>query len=159
MVERVKIEGLKELQTALQELPKATARNVMRRILKARGKPIAEAARKHVPVDQGDLKDSIAVSTTLSKRQKRMHRKPDKDDVEVYVGPGPHPQAHWLEFGTDERTHASGKSVGDVPKKPFMRPAWDSQRRGLLVGIKTDLWAEIKKAADRLARKAAKAKS
>lgn len=157
MVERIRIEGLQEVQKALRELPKATAKNIIRRILKKRGEPIAEAARKHVPIDEGDLKNSIAVSTKLSKRQKRMHRKPDPNDVEVYVGPGPHPQAHWLEFGTDERTHASGKSVGDVPKKPFMRPAWDSQRRGVLVGIRQDLWTEIKNAADRLARKAARA--
>lgn len=153
----MKIEGLKEVQKALRELPNATAKNIMRRILTKRAEPIAQAARDRVPVGFGNLKNSIAVSTKLSRRQKSKHRKPHKDDVEVYVGPGTHPQAHWMEFGTGERRQRkSGKSIGDVPKQPFMRPAWDATRAGILPGIRTDMWAEIKKAADRLARKAAR---
>ena len=60
---------------------------------------------------------------------------------------GPLPQAHLQEFGTK-----------DQPPQPFMRPAWDAEKRGVLEGIKDDLWAEIKKAAARLAKKALKAK-
>jgi HK97 gp10 family phage protein len=93
------------------------------------------------------LKDSIGVSTRLSKNQKREHRKPDRNDIEVYAGAGPHPQAHLQEFGTK---HA--------PAQPFMRPAWDAEKREVLEGIKDDLWAEIKKAVVRLARRAAKGK-
>lgn len=146
MVERVKIEGLKEVQAALRALPDATAKNVMRRILKKRGEPIAEAARSNVPVDQGDLKNSIAVSTKLSRRQKAKHRKGGPDDIEVFIGPGTHPQAHMQEFGTFKE-----------PAQPFMRPAWDAEKTGVLEGIKDDLWTEINKAAQRLARKAARA--
>lgn len=143
MAERVKIEGLKEVQKALRELPKSTAKNVMRRILRARAQPIADAAKDRVPVAQGDLKNSIAVSTKLSRRQKAKHRKANPHDVEVFVGPGTHPQAHMQEFGTSQ-----------FPAQPFMRPAWDSERKNVLTGIAGDLWKEIGKAAQRLARKA-----
>lgn len=142
---KVKIEGLKEVQTALRELPNATAKSIVRRILKKRGEPIAEAARAKVPIDQGDLKNSITVSTKLSKSQRKKHRKPDKNDIEVYIGPGPLPAAHLQEFGTRKQS-----------AQPFMRPAWDSERGNVLNGIREDLWAEIRKAAERLAKKAAK---
>lgn len=145
MIERVTIEGLDELQTALRKLPDATAKNVVRRILRARAQPIADRAEQLAPEDQGDLKDSIAVSTRLSKRQKRMHRKVDPHDIEVYVGPGPLPQAHLQEFGT--QNHQA---------KPFMRPAWDAEKNKVLHNLRVDLWNEIQKAAARLARKASK---
>lgn len=89
---KFKIDGLKEIQVALRQLPDATAKNVMRRILRKRAKPIADRAKSLAPVDDGELKDSIAVSTKLNKRQRSRHRKPDKDDVEVFVGAGPLPQ-------------------------------------------------------------------
>lgn len=141
----MKVEGLKEVKTALRQLPDATAKNVIRRVLRKAGQPIADRARELAPVDEGDLKDSIAVSTKLSKSQRRKHRKGGKDDVEVFVGAGPHPQAHLQEFGTSE-----------FPAQPFMRPAWDQHKRAALDGIKDGMWAEIRKAAERLARKAAK---
>lgn len=146
MVMKVKVEGLEGIEQALKELPRATGKNVVRRVLRKRGKPIADKARALVPVDEGDLKDSIAVSTKLTKSQRRKHKKFDKDDVEVFVGAGPHPQAHLQEFGSS--VHG---------RQAFMRPAWDVGKKAVLEGIGADLWAEINKAAKRLARKAAKA--
>lgn len=142
----VKVEGLKEVQTALRRLPDATAKNVIRRVLRKAGKPIADRARELAPVDDGDLRDSIGVSTKLSKRQRKLHRKGGRDDIEVFVGAGPYPQAHLQEFGTV-----------DHPAQPFLRPAWDQHKRAVLDGIKADMWAEIRKSADRLAKKAARA--
>jgi hypothetical protein len=57
----VKVEGLREIKDALDELPKATAKNIMLRVLQARAEPIADAVRQLVPVDQGALKRSIRV--------------------------------------------------------------------------------------------------
>jgi HK97 gp10 family phage protein len=145
MTTKVKIEGLKEAHKALRKLPDATAKNVMRRVLKTHGAAIAKRAQELAPENSGDLRESIVVSTKLTKRQRKQHRKAAKDDVEVYIGAGEVPQAHLQEFGT--KNH---------PPQPFMRPAWDGAKRMILVGIRKDLWAEIKKAAARLARKALK---
>jgi hypothetical protein len=47
------VEGLKELQHALQELPKATGKNVLQRTLMKAAKPIEAAAQARVPVATG----------------------------------------------------------------------------------------------------------
>jgi HK97 gp10 family phage protein len=149
---KVKIEGLKEVKAALRELPDATAKRIMRRVLIDAGQMIAETARQLAPVAGGDLRDSIAVGTTLSKSQRKKHRKGGKDDVEVFVGPAvpdggnsPVPQAILQEFGTSHH-----------PAQPFLRPAWDQHKRAVLDGIKDAMWTKIRKAAERLAKKAAK---
>lgn len=153
MAQKVRIRGLRELERALAELPKATGKNVLRRVLKARAEPIADAARGMAPDDPAtgglDLKAGIGVSTVLSKRQRGQHRKMfrnDKAAVEMFVGAGPDPAAHNQEFG----------NVNHGPQ-PFMRPAWDAGKMAVLDGIKDDLWTEVDKAAARLARKQAKA--
>jgi HK97 gp10 family phage protein len=145
---KVRIEGLSQLKAALRALPDATAKNVVRRVLRKRGEPVAERARQLVPVDKGELKASIAVSTKLTRRQRARHQKFGPDDIEVFIGAGPHPQAHMQEFGT----------VKD-PRQPYLRPAWDAERMGVLEGIKEDLWAEIEKAAARRVRRAARRSS
>ena len=142
----MKVEGLSEVKAALRQLPDATAKTVMRRVLRKRAEPVAEAARQLVPIDSGALKNSIVVSTKLTRRQKGRHRKVDRDDVEVFVGPGADPAAHLQEFGSSQH-----------PAQPFMRPAWDRTKDDLLAGVGADMWAEIEKAAARLAKKAAKA--
>ena len=154
VVATFKVEGLSELKNALLELPKATGKNVMRRVLKQRAQPIADSASSAAPANkQGEddniiLRDSISVSTKLSKRQRR-DAKDTKSYTEVYVGPSAKAfYAFMQEFGTSK-----------FKPQPFMRPAWDSNKLTVLAGIKDDLWAEIKKASERLARKAAKAKA
>ena len=146
MVIRVHVAGLAEVETALRQLPDTTAKNVLRRVGRKRLAPVAERAREMVPVGQGELRDSIAVSTRLTRRQRGKHTKDGVDDVEVFAGAGPHPQAHLQEFGTEHHG----------PQR-FMRPAWDAEKDGVLAEIRQDLWTEIERAAARLARKAARA--
>lgn len=135
----IKIDGLRDIDAALGKLGKTTGRNVLRRVGIARLEPMAEDMRAKAPVDAGDLKDSIAVSTKNPRRNRKQSM------VEVHAGPGRHPQGHLREFGGDRH-----------PPQPFVRPAWDSGKDKLLDGIKDDLWAEIGKAAARQAKKAAK---
>jgi HK97 gp10 family phage protein len=128
----VKIEGLRELQRALQSLPEATARDVMTAVLMAHGRPIAEAAASLAPSDSGELASSIHVSTRLSPRQASMHKSADPNDVEVFVGPRALPYAHIVEFGSSQ-----------MDARPYMRPAWDGGKAAVLDGIRADLWREI----------------
>jgi HK97 gp10 family phage protein len=137
----VKVEGLKELVDAFRELPKATGKNVIKRILTKRAQPIERQAAAGAPKRTGKLKRSITISTKLSRRQKSTVRQ-DKSYVEIYIGPGQQPQAIMQEFGTFK----------DKPQ-PFMRPAWDQNKGVLLNDLKKDLWAEIERAAARLAKK------
>ena len=64
----VSTSGFRDLEKALAELPKATARNVLKRTLVKAGEPIAEKARDLVPVDKGRLRDSIVVSARIKNK-------------------------------------------------------------------------------------------
>lgn len=141
--ERFKIEGLRELEQALAELPKATGKNVLKRTLLKAGAPIASMAASLAPHLKGKLRQSFGTGTKLSRRQRSQHKQ--ESSVEVFAGAGPLVQAITQEFGT--RNH---------PPQPFMRPAWDANKRPALESIKDDLRDEIEKARARLARKAAR---
>ncbi|RZJ01839.1 MAG: HK97 gp10 family phage protein [Brevundimonas sp.] len=139
----IKIEGLRELDAALGQLPKATGKNVLRRVAKARLQPIAEEMRRLAPDDPktggNDLKTSITVTTKNPKGNKR------ESLIEAHAGPGQLPQAHMQEFGTQHHG-----------PQPYARPAWDGGKDDLLAGVGEDLGNEIAKAAIRLARKTAR---
>src|SRR3546814_11688189 len=93
-------------------------------------------ARAIAPVDEGNLRESIDVSTRLARSQ--AGDKGALAPVEMYVGPGQHPQAITQEFGTFEEA-----------AQPFMRPAWDAQRVHALDIIGTALGIELDKEAKR----------
>lgn len=134
------IEGLSDLEAALKELPRATARNVLLRTLKAQAQPIADAGEALAPRRSGKLSESYQVSTKLSKSQKRTKK---QSDVEVYVGPTSHPKSVQTEFGNAHQA-----------AHPHLRPAWDGNYRQVLAGITETLRGEVEKARARLARKA-----
>lgn len=136
-----KIEGISETVEALQELPKATGKNVQKRALLKAGQVIANDAAANARRLSGALQRSYGVSDKLSRRQKSQHKK--GSSVEVFAGPGALVQAITEEFGT---AHSAAN--------PTMRPAWDKNKRSALKNIGKDLWEEIDKARARLARKA-----
>lgn len=138
-----KLEGLKELDRALSELPKATARNVLLRTLKEQGQPIADAGEANAPRLSGKLADSYTVGTKLSRRQKKQNKK--ESMIEVYIGPTPHPKSVQTEFGNAHQA-----------AHPHLRPAWDGNVMKVLDGIKKSLADQIEKSRARLARKAAR---
>lgn len=138
-----KIEGLKDLQDALAEFPKATGKAVLRRALLKAGQPIKDAAAARAPRLRGKLQMSVGAGTKLSRRQKRMHQ--PESSVEVFVGAGALVQAITQEFGTVNH-----------PPQAFMRPAWDGNRHQAMSSIKDELSDEIMKTAKRRAQKAAR---
>lgn len=150
----VKVEGLREINDALGQLPKATGRNVMRRVAVKRLEPMAEDARSRAPDNPAtggnDLRESIAVSTQLAGYAKRLNRR-SKAEIEAHMGPAGRggkkapPQGSQQEFGNVNH-----------PPQPFMRPAWDAGKHDLLNGITDDFWDEINKAAARQAKKTAR---
>jgi len=144
---RVEMTGFKELENALLELPKAVAKNVLRRALMKAGRPVVEGAQANAPVRTGQLQKDIDIRARLVRRQRRGRAK--AGDVEMFIGPA-FPGAahgHLLEFGTSK-----------MAARPFLRPAWDAAKDGVLKAIGSELWTAIDKAAKRLARKAAKLK-
>lgn len=146
-----KFEGFKELSAAFDQLSKATGKAVMRRAVKKAAEPFRLTAIDLAPVDQGDLRNSIIVSTRLSRSQQREARREQKSYVEVHFGPssdgstGVLNYATQVEFGTQ---HAG--------PQPYMRPAWDQNFDKALPIMAEELKVEIGKAAQRAARKSAR---
>lgn len=142
---RVRVEGLKALNSSLMELKSSTARGVVRRTLLKAMEPMAEEARRNAPDDPAtpnpDLESSIAVSTKANRARTL------RTEVNVYMGPTKegYPQAIMQEFGTVHH-----------PPQPYMRPAWDGGKDQLLEDVSTGLGEEIAKTAARLAKRARK---
>lgn len=169
MTMTVSVAGLAELDRALGELPKATARNVLLRTLKQAAQPILEDAKRLAPVRTGTLRDSILASSRVKNKagnaeyaaamrsglgkdaaraallSARRANKGKGSFAELYVGPargrGVIRYAHIVEFGSN-----------DTAPQPYMRPAWDGNKDKALDTIKAELGNEIIKAARRVAR-------
>ncbi|TDK51140.1 HK97-gp10 family putative phage morphogenesis protein [Antarcticimicrobium luteum] len=157
MAVRMKIEGAGDIERALAELARGTSKGAMRRAMKKTLQPVAEMADAASPF-------TVKVTSKLSARQARGARGDrGRSKVTLYVGPvqpdgSDAPHAHLYEFGTVERIQTkTGKSVGVMPARPFLRPAWDANAAGMLEVLKREVWAEIEKATERARRKAAKA--
>jgi HK97 gp10 family phage protein len=159
----ITVEGLRELKAALDELPKATARNVQQRVLLRRAQPIVAAAKAKVPVRTGALRNAIRATTTRPRGSKPASgrafaaagggaagraaaKAAGASAVEVFIGPvGRLPQAGQQEWGN--KNH---------PPHAYLRPAWDEGKEAVAAGIKADMWIEIQKAAARRAKRQAK---
>jgi HK97 gp10 family phage protein len=164
----MRVDGLRDLEAALAELGNpGTRRAVGRRVLRRAAQPLVDTARALAPRDTGALVGSIVASTRIAggdaARQAfgrvlqaggsraeagqamRDIRRASASLVELYVGPGRHPQAITQEFGTSFH-----------PPQPFMRPAWDQTQRPMIEDIKRELWADIQRTAARVARRAAR---
>lgn len=158
---KVKLEGFRELDRALARLPKATGKNVLRRIARGALEPMAAAAQSHAPRGPtGNLHVGIAVSQKRTKRSKTQAvamrksgkwRSDPSTGIEMAMGPtsrmGVLGYASFVEFGTV-----------DTAPQPYMRPAWDGGAMNALEYIKANLKGAIDKAAARLAKKRLKAK-
>lgn len=140
---KVKVEGLRQLGEALEQFKPSTSKNIMRRAGRAGLAPFDEAWRENAPEMTGKLAESGSVGSKLSRSQRRQRER--ETTVEVFAGPGPHPKAVQQEFGNSLH-----------PAQPFVRPAWDATKHEALEIVKSELGAEIDKAAQRAARKAAR---
>lgn len=140
----VKIEGLRELEKSLANLPKATGKATLRKVLKEAGEPLAQSMRALAPKDEFHLAESIDVGTRLTRRQRSLHKAEGggQDFSEAFVGVN-NPAGVQQEFGNENH-----------PAQPFARPAWDGEKRNVLFIITHRLWTAIEEAAARLAKRA-----
>jgi len=142
------IEGLADLDAKLGELGLSAGKGVLRRVGRAALQLFDQAWRAQAPELTGRLKKSGGVGSKLSKRVRKANVR--ENTVEIFAGPGPHPEAVQQEFGNSHNA-----------AQPFARPAWDQTQDAALNIVKTELGGEIMKTAARKAvrdaRKAARA--
>ena len=144
----LKLTGFKEMDLVLRQLPKATAKRVADRAIKQALAPVAAAANGMLPKGM----PPVIVEKRLNKNQAKQFRGTEGETVRVMFVGSPSPRAHLEEFGTGPRFHKSGKFVGIMRARPFMRPAWDATKQQVLDRLKLDLAREIEKAVGRRAK-------
>lgn len=139
------LEGFAELDRALGKLPKATAKNVLRRTLKKAAQPVDDRASAAAPINTGKLQVSVITGTRLTRSQRRgALLKTSNYYAEIHVGTSLG-RGMFQEFGTFK----------DAPQ-PWFRPAWEDTKDEALRIISVELGTEIEKAAKRYAKKLAK---
>ncbi len=134
----VKVKGLADLNKFLQQLPAKVEQSVLRGALRAGANVVMAEAKANVPVDSGQLRDGLKVST--SSRRGRVTAKVKATGKHAFIAP-------WLEYGTAAHkiTAKKGKGLffgglfvkgvqhpGSRPK-PFMRPALDGRAQDAVV--------------------------
>jgi HK97 gp10 family phage protein len=164
----IKVEGLKELEEALYELPRATGGNVLKRAILMPAQAFADAASEIAPEDTGNLKKEIkpgkpriitagkaafaaAMSSGASRAEAGQAARAANSAAggagrHAVVDVGPTQKAYYgqfQEFGTAH--HAA---------QPFMRPTWDRMSNVLIDMVAATLAEEIEKARQRIAKKA-----
>lgn len=142
---RVTVEGLRDLDKALGAMKESTAKGVLRRVGAKALAPFDDAWRMKAPHLSHALQESGSVGAKLTRTQRQANER--QNFVEVFAGPGALPQATLQEFGSEHH----------MPQ-PFARPAWEETKDEALEIVKAELGAEIKRTADRAARRAAKGK-
>lgn len=145
-----KAKGFKELeQSLIEELPKATARNVLRRAATNALEPVAERMSQLAPRDSGTLAGSMRVQPARAKLARAIGV-PRKDGVVVLAGPGPE--------NTTDRSNAFFQEFGTVKQsaQPYARPAADTDAQAAVRDVRRALTEEVEKAKARIARKAAR---
>ena len=166
----IKVEGLKELEDALLELPKSVQGNVLKRAAVAAAADFADHASRLAPKDKGKLTREIKVAkpkiitagkaafaaamkegatrAEAAQAARAANRAAGGTGRSVITSVGPTKAAFYglfQEFGTAH--HAA---------KPFMRPTWDALKNSMLDTMKEALTSEIAKAAARAAKRAAR---
>ena len=134
----VKVKGLADLNKFLQQLPAKVEQSVLRGALRAGANVVMAEAKANVPVDSGQLRDGLKVST--SSRRGRVTAKVKATGKHAFIAP-------WLEYGTAAHKIGAkskkGLSFGGLfvkgvqhpgaRPKPFLRPALDGRAQDAVV--------------------------
>lgn len=153
----VQLSGFKELERALtEELPKATARNVMRRAAVNAMERIRTRMSELAPRDEADkdgngqhLADTMRTQPADARTAREIGIS-RQQGVVVLTGPAP--------VGKRARANAGWQEEGTVKMAPnaYARPAADSEADAVIDDVRDELTKQIDKARARIARKAAR---
>jgi HK97 gp10 family phage protein len=140
------------LDRALAQLPKTTAGNVLTRTLMKAADPIWRDAVANAP----DNPETGApdLHTSIFKKKGKNGQRIFRRTVNVMLlAPNIRNEKTNITTGIAFYGPALEKGTGDMPAKPFMRPAFDNNVQISIKIIGDELKAEIEKAAARIAKK------
>jgi len=157
MAKSVHTYGVDTLQRVLRDLPDAVERTDINRATREAMRPVRSDARAKIKSDSyrgGSLWKSIKILTL-----KRDDRRQYGFMGGVMAGPDYRkaPHAHLVEFGTGMRyrrtTRLTAVSTGMMPASPFMRPAYEKNKRQILDTFRREYAPVLQKRIRRLVRR------
>ena len=122
----IKVDGTKRLRKRLEALDDHTRSDVLARIVMAAAEPVRAVAAQKAPTRTGKLVETM----TTELLEQKPHR--------ASAGVGPNNEAWYgifAEYGTVNHS-----------AQPFLRPAFDEQKRNVSQRMATDLRGEINRA-------------
>lgn len=111
--------GMADVINALQAMGANIKTPKLQKVIRQSSQRIVNTAKSLAPVDTGDLRDSIGFitskdNTNLDKALIGLRR----EYHNAYLGV-------MVEYGTAPRFQENGRYTGQIPARPFMRPALD----------------------------------
>lgn len=156
----VKIEGLKELQMALNTLPLEIQKRPLRSAVSAGAKVIEQEAEKRAPVRTGNLQKAIY------RVRSRSESSVGRETYNVAVRKG---KATYADSAKNRRLGRAGKTYAtqglayywrflefgtvNMPARPFLRPAFEARKNDALRAMQEKLADAITKISKKLAKK------
>lgn len=136
--------GLSKFQKRMQAIPKA-AREAVQPVLVKQAEAMAGTMRHLAPVDDGDLRESIAVTApgqhTPPYSQPGGSMAVASNAAAITVGSTDVRYAHLVEYG-----HSNGLHGSVVPPKPFFWPAFRMHKTKAMQAIKRGIGKAIREA-------------
>ncbi len=123
----VRIKGLDRLKRKLKRLPERAEAEI-RKAIAASAQEIVEMAKRLVPVDQGDLRDSIGWTWGLAPEGSKILGSAKGGaalTATIFAGNDEAFYARWVEFGTTKMT-----------AQPFFFPSYRANRKRAVSRIK-----------------------
>lgn len=145
----LKLEGIDQLNAALKKALINHTEAEVRKVQMRGAKIIVDEAKRLAPIESGTLRDSIKVmpkfrgdpkGVYVGPRVRRRRKKKEGQAEDPYYAP-------FVEYGTDPHNlgykgkYVSGKGA-DHPgskRKPYMRPAYDTQAQAALNAVMEDV--------------------
>lgn len=126
---RVFLKGLPQLKAKLVRLKEQTADEI-RPAMEQAAQDVVEMMKRQVPVDSGDLRDSIG--WTWGAAPRRSIGLATVQGITIFAGNEKAFYARWVEFGTAPHLQGGSRPGTDHPgtrPQPFFFPSWRALRK------------------------------
>ena len=124
-----KVTGLKDVLDSLEAIGESIETEALQNRIKQESQIIIDSAKSKVPVNTGNLRDSIGFITDKdSKYRSKVLIGLRQEYYNYYLG-------IFFEYATEPRITKDGAYRGVLTPRPFMRPALDQNREKVSNGV------------------------
>lgn len=149
-------EGMAEFNNSMADLAINVPEKICRTAMRAAGRVVQAAVTESAPV-RVDLPSGTALPPGALKADIELHVVKERDgSISAYIEPGRYTRRAGIlaEYGHElvagGRKEKGGQTIGQVPPRPWFRPAYEASEGEALTAAEETLGTEIEKEARRL---------